>query len=132
MLPAPTKLFSLLVETVAEQHEATSPGCNGRQAADDEDEWEDTSDAGLLSELASLGPGERHSLAIPSTATARPGMAVSAMRLSTFLTARMQRKAPCPWCWLPKMRNMVFRTNTPNGHVVDWQNPLALDGQHRA
>lgn len=65
MLPAATKLFSLLVETVAEQQEAASPGCNGRQAEDDDDEWEDTSDVGLQSELASLGPGGHHSPDIP-------------------------------------------------------------------
>ena len=55
MLPAPVKLFSLLVDTVGEQQEGAGPGLNGRQAAD---EWEDASDDGLHSDLGSLGPGE--------------------------------------------------------------------------
>ncbi|KAK9862534.1 hypothetical protein WJX84_000998 [Apatococcus fuscideae] len=58
MLPAPVKLFSLLVDTVGEQQEGGGPGFNGRQAGDDEDEeWEDASDGGLHSNLGSLGPG---------------------------------------------------------------------------
>lgn len=61
MLPAPVKLFSLLVDTVGEQQEGGGPGYNGRQAVDDEDdEWEDASDGGLHSDLGSLGPGEYH------------------------------------------------------------------------
>ena len=56
MLPAPVKLFSLLVDTVGEQQEGAGPGLNG--SAGDE-EWEDASDDGLPGELASLGPGGR-------------------------------------------------------------------------
>lgn len=59
MLPAPVKLFSLLVDTVGEQQEGAGPGLNGRQTDDD---WEDASDHGLHSDLGSLGPGEHPSV----------------------------------------------------------------------
>ena len=65
MLPAPVKLFSLLVDTVGEQQEGTGPGLADTAAAA-EDEWEDASDDGTHSNLGSVGPGDSSDLLLPS------------------------------------------------------------------
>ena len=57
MLPAPVKLFSLLVDTVGEQREGAGPGLAGADAAA-ADEWEDVSDDGTQSNVGSVGPGD--------------------------------------------------------------------------